>query len=147
MKFDLTVDTGPCNTDLRTWCLGIAAYWLFSVVVGTILGPTVIGFITLVIVIVTNGCLILGCIRFNHMLVGVWLIFALLWAIGFPFSLLGTIFHYGGYRESTGFSSLIPALLVYIILFILMLLSARIVYSYYLQLKNRQSNPQHSVVV
>lgn len=51
------------------------------------------------------------------MLVGVWLIYAIILAINFPFSILGTIFHFGSYRESTGFHSVFPALLVYIIFF------------------------------
>lgn len=93
-------------------------------------------------------------------------------AINFPIAILGTIFHFGYYRESTGFNSVIPALLVYIITFskylgldalrpyiilhcplypilstVILLFCARIVYSYHLQLKNRQSNPQHAVVV
>lgn len=40
MKFDLTVDNGPCNSDLRTWCLGIAIYTLISIVLTTVVGPT-----------------------------------------------------------------------------------------------------------
>lgn len=54
-------------------------------------------------------------LQYNHMLVGVWLIYAIIVAINFPFAILGTIFHFGYYRESTGFNSVIPALLVYII--------------------------------
>lgn len=108
------------------------------------------------------------------MLVGVWLIYAIILAINFPFAILGTIFHFGYYRESTGFNSVFPALLVYIISFskylslpffnhqldiilqlsssfphytVILLFCARIVYSYYLQLKNSQSTPQSAVVV
>lgn len=101
-----------------------------------------------------------------------WLIYAIIVAINFPFAILGTIFRFGYYRESTGFTNVFLALLVYIITFskylglaalqsyiilhfplspylstVILLFCARIVYSYHLQLKNRQSNPQHAVVV
>jgi len=39
MKIDLTVENGPCNTDLRSWCLGIAIYWLLSMTFNVIFAP------------------------------------------------------------------------------------------------------------
>ncbi|KAM8712718.1 hypothetical protein ACLKA7_013105 [Drosophila subpalustris] len=147
MKFDLTVDNGPCETDLRTWCMGIAIYTLFSIVLSVLITPSVFTFIGLAIAVITNACLLIGCRRENHMLIAVWFIYAILLAINFPFALLGTIFHFGGYRESTGMSNVFGALLVHVVVFILGLFCARIVYSYYLQLKNRESRPQAVPVV
>lgn len=40
MKIDLTVDNGPCNSDLRTWCLGIAIYSLINIILSTVFGPS-----------------------------------------------------------------------------------------------------------
>lgn len=50
-------------------------------------------------------------------LVFVWLIFAAIEAISFPFAVFGVIFHYGGYREATGMNNVFGALLAYIITF------------------------------
>lgn len=55
-------------------------------------------------------------LQFNHILVGIWLIYALLIAINFPFAIFGTIFHFGGYREASGFNNVILALLFYIVM-------------------------------
>ncbi|XP_017836592.1 uncharacterized protein LOC108595811 isoform X2 [Drosophila busckii] len=87
------------------------------------------------------------CHRFHHLLVGIWLIYPLLIAINFPFAILGSIFHFGGYREAAGSNNVFFALMYYIIFFLITAFCARIVYSYHLHLKNRQSQPQHSVVV
>ncbi|XP_030561081.1 uncharacterized protein LOC115762843 [Drosophila novamexicana] len=148
MRFELTVDRGPCDTELRSWCLGIAIYTLISIALNTLFAPSALTFIGFAIAVIANVCLLIGCLRYNHVLVGIWLIYALLIAINFPFAVFGTIFHFGGYREATGFNNVILALLFYIVVMLICLFCARIVYSYHLQLKNRQgSPPQHSVVV
>lgn len=86
-----------------------------------------------------------------------WLIYALIQAIGFPFAVFGVIFHYGGYREASGFNNIFGALLVYIvslrklktsficilyIFFVAVICAfcARLIYSHYIQLKNRESS-------
>ncbi|EDW02700.1 uncharacterized protein LOC6560461 [Drosophila grimshawi] len=147
MKLELTVDRGPCDTELRSWCLGIAIYTLIAIALNTLFAPGVMSFIAFAIALIANVCLLIGCLRYNHVLVGIWLIYAILIAINFPFAIFGTIFHFGGYRESSGFNNVFLALLVYIIQLLICAFCARIVYSYYLQLKGRQTSPQHSVVV
>ncbi|XP_037717782.1 uncharacterized protein LOC119552078 [Drosophila subpulchrella] len=142
MKIDLTVERGPCNTDLRSWCLGIAIYWLISITFSVIVAPNVLNFVGFAIVVVANICLLIGTLREKHILVFVWLIFAAIEAISFPFAVFGVIFHYGGYREATGINNVFGALIVYIITFLLIAFSARIVYSFYLQLKNNDVNKQ-----
>ncbi|KAH8261564.1 hypothetical protein KR044_011190 [Drosophila immigrans] len=114
MKIDLTVDEGPCGADLRSWCLGIAIYALVSILLNVLFAPSVYTFIGLAVTVIGNVCLLFGCIKFNHMLVAVWLVYAILVAINFPFAIFGTIFHFGGYRESTGFNNVILALLFHI---------------------------------
>ncbi|XP_017125888.1 uncharacterized protein LOC108145168 [Drosophila elegans] len=148
MKIDLVVDNGPCNTELRSWCLGIAIYWLVTMTFGVLLAPNVINFIGFAIVVVANICLLIGTQREKHGLVFVWLIFAAIEAISFPFAVFGVIFHYGGYREAVGTSSLFGALLIYIITLLIVAFCARIVYSFYLQLKGRaDSNPPRTTNV
>ncbi|KAH8348266.1 hypothetical protein KR084_005863 [Drosophila pseudotakahashii] len=142
MKIDLTVENGPCNTDLRSWCLGIAIYWLVQVTIGVIFAPNVLNFVGFAITLVANICLLIGTQREKRILVFVWLIFAAIEAISFPFAVLGVIFHYGGYREAVGTSSVFTALLIYIITFLLIAFSARLVYSFYLQLKNNEAGSQ-----
>ncbi|EDX07744.1 uncharacterized protein LOC6735185 [Drosophila simulans] len=142
MKIDLTVDNGPCNTELRSWCLGIAIYWLLSMTFSVIFAPNVLNFIGFAIIVVANICLMIGTLKEKPILVFVWLIFAVIEAISFPFAIFGVIFHYGGYREATGMSNIFGALFVYIITFLLILFSARIVYSFYLQLKNSEASKQ-----
>ncbi|XP_016991477.1 uncharacterized protein LOC108053369 [Drosophila rhopaloa] len=148
MKIDYVVDQGPCNTELRSWCIGIAIYWLVSMTLTVLVSPNVLNFIGFVIVIIANVCLLIGTQRENRKLVFVWLIFAIIEVISFPFAVFGVIFHYGGYREATGVNNTFGALLVYIIVLIFMLFAARIVYSFYLQLKSREeSNPPRTTNV
>ncbi|XP_017014416.2 uncharacterized protein [Drosophila takahashii] len=142
MKIDLTVENGPCNTELRSWCLGIAIYWLIQITIGVIFAPNVLNFVGFAITVVANICLLIGTQREKRVLVLVWLIFAAIEAISFPFAVLGVIFHYGGYREAVGTSSVFAALLIYIITFLLIAFSARLVYSFYLQLKNNEAGSQ-----
>ncbi|XP_030388135.1 uncharacterized protein LOC115634509 [Scaptodrosophila lebanonensis] len=143
----LVVESGPCNSELRSWCMGIAIYFLLSITLNVILLPSVMSFIGFVIVVIGNICLLLGCLKSNYILVFVWLIHAACFFIGWPIAVFGTIFHFGGYREGTGSSNLFVALFIYIIQLILYVFCSRIVYSYSLQLKNRNSNQQHSVVI
>ncbi|XP_017077123.2 uncharacterized protein LOC108111952 [Drosophila eugracilis] len=140
MKIDLTVENGPCNTELRSWCLGIAIYWLISMTFSVLVAPNVLNFVGFAIVVVTNICLLIGTLKEKRVLVIVWLIFAVIEAINFPFAVLGVIFHYGGYREATGMNNIFGALLIYIITFLIIAFSARIVYSFYLQLKNNEAS-------
>ncbi|XP_017051630.1 uncharacterized protein LOC108095176 [Drosophila ficusphila] len=148
MKIDLVVDNGPCNSDLRSWCLGIAIYWLVSMTLSVLVAPNVLNFVGFAIVVVANVCLLIGTQREKPKLFIVWLIFAAIEAISFPFAVLGVIFHYGGYREATGFNNIFGALIIYIINFLLIAFSARLVYSHYLQLKNREdSNSPRTVNV
>ncbi|XP_060659292.1 uncharacterized protein LOC132793393 [Drosophila nasuta] len=147
MKIDLSVDEGPCNSDLRSWCLGIAIYFLVTILINVIFSPSVYTFIGFAITVIGNVCLLFGCLKYKHYLVGVWLIFGLIVAINFPIAIFGTIFHFGGYRESTGFNNVFMALLFQIVAFGIFLFCARLVYSYFLQLKNRQSSPNSANVV
>ncbi|KAH8275581.1 hypothetical protein KR026_011003 [Drosophila bipectinata] len=140
MKVDLVVDQGPCNTDLRSWCLGIAVYSLISMTFGVLFAPTVVNFVTFTIAVVANVLLLIGTLKEKRLLLLGWLIYALIQAIGFPFAIFGVIFHYGGYREATGFNNIFGALLVYIISILIAAFCARLIYSYYVQLKNRESS-------
>ncbi|XP_034479493.1 uncharacterized protein LOC117785529 [Drosophila innubila] len=137
MKFDLTVDQGPCQTDLRTWCLGYAAFTLLFFVLGSILNPSTLSFVGLALTIGCNVCLILGCKRESYILVGIWLIYGFLMIIGYPLAWI-----FGGTSE--GF---IVATIVFIVMFALHLYCTRIVFSYFLLLKNREARPQSVPVV
>ncbi|XP_017835564.1 uncharacterized protein LOC108594941 [Drosophila busckii] len=106
-----------------------------------------LNFVGLAIAIITNVCLLFGSLRQNYFLVGFWLIFPLLITIGYPFAILGSIFNFGGYRQSTGSNSIIYAIFIYTLMLVVFLFCARLVYSYFKQLKKRHSNPEHSVVV
>ncbi|EDV55145.1 uncharacterized protein LOC6547104 [Drosophila erecta] len=142
MKINLTVENGPCNTELRGWCLAIAIYWLLSMTSSVILAPNALNFVGFAIIVVANICLLIGTLREKFVLLLVWLIFAAIEVISFPFAVLGVIFHFGGYREATGTDSVFLSLVIYIITFLLILFSARIVYSFYLQLKNNETSKQ-----
>ncbi|XP_022226078.1 uncharacterized protein LOC111076554 [Drosophila obscura] len=147
MKIDLTVDQGPCNTDLRSWCLGIAIFSLVSITFNVLFAPSVVNFVGFAIALTANILLLIGCIKYKRLLLLGWLIYALLVVIGFPFAVFGVIFHYGGYRESTGFNNIFGALLSYILTTLIVVFCARLIYSYYVQLKNREGSPQAVPVV
>ncbi|XP_034654858.1 uncharacterized protein LOC117892616 [Drosophila subobscura] len=147
MKIDLTVDQGPCNTELRSWCLGIAIYSLLTITFSVLFAPNVVNFVGFAIAVAANVLLLIGCLKYKHQLLVGWLIYALICAIGFPFAIFGVIFHYGGYREATGFNNIFGALLSYIVQIVIVAFCARLIYSYYLQLKNRQGTPQAVPVV
>ncbi|KAH8254968.1 hypothetical protein KR038_005083 [Drosophila bunnanda] len=148
MKIDLIVDHGPCQTELRSWCLGIAIYSLISMIFSVLFAPTVVNFVGFTIAVIANVLLLIGTLKEKRVLLLGWLIFALIEAIGFPFAVFGVIFHYGGYRESTGFNNIFGALLVYIISILIVAFCARLIYSHYVQLKNREtSSPRTTAVV
>ncbi|KAH8402032.1 hypothetical protein KR009_009306 [Drosophila setifemur] len=148
MGINLVVDQGPCNTELRQWCLGIAIYSLISITFSVFFAPTVVNFVGFAIAVVANVLLLIGTLKEKRLLLIGWLIFALIEAIGFPFAVFGVIFHYGGYREATGFNNIFGALLVYIIGIIITAFCARLIYSHYVQLKNRESgSPRATNVV
>ncbi|KAH8270888.1 hypothetical protein KR018_011306 [Drosophila ironensis] len=147
MQFDLVVDQGPCNTSLRSWCLGIAIYSLISFTFSVLFAPAVVNFIGFAIALVANVLLLIGTLKEKRLLLTGWLIYALIQAIGFPFAVFGVIFHYGGYREASGFNNIFGALLVYIISLLIVAFCARLVYSHYVQLKNRESSTPHTTNV
>ncbi|XP_043641462.1 uncharacterized protein LOC122612125 [Drosophila teissieri] len=142
MKIALTVENGPCNSELRGWCLGIAIFWLVSTTFSVIVAPNALNFVGFAIVVVANICLLIGTLKEKPVLVLVWLIFAVIQVISFPFAVFGVIFHYGGYREATGLNSTLGALFIYILTLLVILFSARLVYSFYLQLKNSEASKQ-----
>ncbi|KAH8290276.1 hypothetical protein KR054_001555 [Drosophila jambulina] len=148
MKIDLIVDQGPCQTELRSWCLGIAIYSLISMTFSVLFAPTVLNFVGFAIAVIANVLLLIGTLKEKRVLLLGWLIFALIEAISFPFAIFGVIFHYGGYREATGFNNIFGALLVYIISILIVAFCARLIYSHYVQLKNRESgSPRTTAVV
>ncbi|XP_068147395.1 uncharacterized protein [Drosophila tropicalis] len=147
MKVNLSVDQGPCNTELRSWCLGISIFYLVTVVLNIFISHSAITFIGFALTVVANVCLLVACRKPDYKWVIPWLIYAVIVAIGFPIAILGAIFHFGGFRENTGSTNVLVAVLIYIIEFFIFAFFARLVYSYYLQLKGSDSSPRSAAVV
>ncbi|XP_037951706.1 uncharacterized protein LOC119686324 [Teleopsis dalmanni] len=148
---NLITDKACFNISLRNACLSIAIFFLVSIVFGVIFNPgylsystTLIGFI---IELIGNLALLFGVLWINHWLVLVWLINAIFFFIGWPIAILGVIFNFGYYRAAAMFDNVFLILIEYTIILVIFAYCTHLVYSYYHELRNKQSNPQHSVVV
>ncbi|XP_017468734.1 PREDICTED: uncharacterized protein LOC108360804 [Rhagoletis zephyria] len=146
-----TTDKALFNVSLRNACLGIAIFFLITLVLGVIVRPSylhasssLVGFI---VELIANLALLFGVLWSNAWLVLVWLVAAVMFFIHWPFAVLGVIFNYGGYRYTAFFDNVFLILLEYILVLVVFGYCTYLVYSYFHQLRNTQSATPHGVVV
>ncbi|XP_053964647.1 uncharacterized protein LOC129246412 [Anastrepha obliqua] len=144
-------DKALFNVSLRNACLGIAIFFLVTLVLGVIVRPgylhsssSLIGFI---VELISNLALLFGALWSNAWLVLVWLVVAVLFFIHWPIAVLGVIFNYGDYRAAAYFNNVFLILFEYILALVIFGYCAYLVYSYFHQLRNSQSATPHDVVV
>ncbi|XP_054741196.1 uncharacterized protein LOC129246413 [Anastrepha obliqua] len=144
-------DKSLCNISLRNACLGIAIFCLVILVLGVVMilvrgnwhfTSPLIGYI---ILLISNLALLFGALLSNAWLVLVWLVLAAVFFIFWFIALFGVIFNYGDYRAAAPSDNVYLNIFADILELVIFGYFAYLVFSYFYQLRNKQSATSHDV--
>ncbi|XP_053965454.1 uncharacterized protein LOC128867895 [Anastrepha ludens] len=144
-------DKSLCNISLRNACLGIAIFCLVILVLGVVMILVRGGWhftytlIVEIMLLISTLVLLFGALLSNAWLVLVWLVVAVLFLICWLIQFFGVIFNYGDFRATASFDNVYINIFEDILVLVILCYFAYLVYSYFHQLRNKQSATSHDV--